>query len=119
MCCTEICIHSKSIKSSITDSEIRKFIFLIYENVDKIIDLYNVDINGYIKDNCEPKDVLFYLAYNSLCKYEETKNSIFTVFPYEYYHYVSHMKTSQYPHKIITSSGEIIWFNDFRENIEI
>ena len=83
------------------------------KRLDNIISFYNVDINKEMEKNIIPKDFIFYIAYRNLRLYEETKDEKYLVFPYEYYHHVSHMNTSEFPHSI-NIDGEKLRHYDFR-----
>ena len=89
-------------------------------NKDYICKAYYFDLEDYlIKNNyILPKDVLFYLSYASLKLYEETKEGVYKIMPYEYYKEVSHMKTSDFPHMIRFDGQKKLWFNNFREDYE-
>ena len=92
----------------------------LYNNVDYIISLYNFDITKDIVNNnfILAKDALLYLAYTSLLKYRETGKGEYARLPYEYYHHVSHMQTSNYPHKVEIGDFRRIWFDTFRRVYE-
>lgn len=71
----------------------------LQNNIDYLLNtVYDVSLDPYIGDNIIPKDALFYLAYTSLVLYEKTEDKKYTIIPYEYFKYVSHMNTSYYPH---------------------
>ncbi len=111
--------YLKDIKRTSNDTVTQSIMDEINTNLNNITDIYNLDINTAIKPNCIPKDSLFYLAYKSLIKFEETNDHKYMVLPYEYYKYVSHMRTSPYPHMIsINNKPSKVWFNDFRTEYE-
>ena len=83
-------------------------------NLDIIVNMYYMDLDNIVNSHVIPKDMLLYLAYNSLLKYEDNNDEKYMVLPCEYYHNISHMNTSAYPHKI-SVNGMRKWFNDFRD----
>lgn len=89
----------------------------INANLDSIIKYYDIDINPLMESIVIPKDFLFYLAIAELGEYERTHEEKFLILPYEYYHHVSHMRTSAYPHAI-PMGNERIWYMDFRSEFE-
>ncbi|MBR1416995.1 MAG: hypothetical protein IJ572_04185 [Bacilli bacterium] len=88
------------------------------DNLDNIVNMYYKDLDNIIYDNVIPKDMLLYLADYSLLKYEETNDEKYVILPYEYYHYVSHMLNSAYPH-VISVNGIKQWFTDFRTKYKL
>ena len=98
--------------------EIKKDILLeLKDNINKIVDMYYTNLDNMVNNNVIPKDMLLYLANISLKRYEEEQDNRYLVLPYEYYHYVSHMNTSTFPHKI-NVKGKRTWFDDFRSEYE-
>lgn len=87
-------------------------------NIDYICELYKDNLEEKIKQYILPKDALFYLSYRSLELFEETNELKYFVIPYEYYTYVSHMRTSPYPHMLHLRNKGPRWFNDFRRQYE-
>ena len=87
------------------------------KNIDSIATMYYTDLSNMIEHNAVPKDMLLYLACESLNKFEETKDEKYLVFPYEYYVHVSHMNTSPYPH-MVSVNGRNMWFGDFRQKYQ-
>lgn len=111
--------YLKDIKRTNKNSTIISIVDEMDTNLKDIINIYNLDINTPIKQQCIPKDSLFYLAYKSLINFEETNDHKYMVLPYEYYKYVSHMRTSPYPHMIsFTSKPNKLWYSDFRTEYE-
>lgn len=88
----------------------------LQNNIDYLLNsVYEISLDKYIGDNIIPKDALFYLAYANLVKYEKTNDKKYTIYPYEYFKYVSHMNTSYYPHWLyIPGRYEKESFVDFR-----
>jgi|GEM_PF-3875361 len=84
-------------------------------NLDSIVNMYYVDINSDVNRNVIPKDMLLYLSCMSLYKYNKDKDDKYLVLPYEYYHNISHMKTSPYPHAVLVN-GVKTWFPEFRDS---
>ncbi len=82
-------------------------------NLDSIVNMYYDDVNSVVIKNVIPKDMLLYLACKSLYKYEDEKDEKYLVLPYEYYHHISHMNTSTFPHSIPVF-GVKTWFPEFR-----
>jgi hypothetical protein len=85
----------------------------IDKNLDQICHMYYTSLDNMIDHNVVAKDMLLYLAFTSLNKYEQTKDEKYLVFPYEYYTYVSHMRTSPFPH-MVQMGNQRLWFNEFR-----
>ena len=85
----------------------------INANLDTLVYMYYKNINNITFGNLIPKDMLLYLACASLNKYEKERDERYIILPCEYYHNISHMNTSAYPHKI-SVNGMRKWFNDFR-----
>lgn len=111
--------YMNDIRRTCSVSEKVAIIEEVNANIDKICDVYyNTKINGYMERNCIPKDALFYLAYSSLGYFEETGDINYLVFAKEYYDHVSHMRTSQYPHRISMDGYSRVWFEDYRFKYE-
>lgn len=99
------------------DNDKKTIIKELKKNFDKICDAYEEPLD--IRDLVVPKDTLFFLAFRSLDLYESTKDTRYLIFAKEYYDYVSHMRTSSYPHSIYRSSnGEKVWYGEFRKEFE-
>ena len=107
-------------KGSAYNEEVVDMLDEINDNKDLICNLYyypvQVDLNknGYIL----AKDCLLYLAHSSLIRYENTKERAYKLLPYEYYHHVSDMSNSYFPHKVRIGNSDKLWFDDFREKYE-
>lgn len=86
------------------------------KNLDEIVKMYYRSLDNTINAYVIPKDMLLYLALKSLSKYEDgtTKDEKYLVLPYEYYHHISHMNTTPYPHAI-QYNGQKRWFPEFRQ----
>ena len=88
----------------------------LQNNVDSLLTYYDINLSEHLEEYLVPKNVLFYLAYTNLVLYEETGNKIYTIYPYEYFNHVSHMKTSAYPCSLnIPGKYGKRWFTDFRD----
>ena len=89
-------------------------------NIDYIDSLYSLSVDFDIRSNnyILPKDALLYLAYSSLVAFDKTQRKEYLRIPYEYYHYVGHMMTSDFPHKVRVGNSGLIWFNDFMKYYE-
>ena len=83
-------------------------------NLDNICHMYYTSLDNMINNFVTPKDMLLYLAFKSLSMYEKNKDELYLILPYEYFTYVSHMKTSPFPH-MIYFEGRRVWFNEFRD----
>ncbi len=95
--------------------EIRSIIEELTYNIDNICNLYYANLENTIKDSILPKDTLLYISSKSLRLFEKTKEPKYFVIPFEYYNYVSHMKTSYYPHAIYFGNYmNKYWFTNFR-----
>lgn len=83
--------------------------------------LYDIDVENNLKKNnyILAKDALLYLSFASLFKYNTTGKKEYLRIPYEYYHYIAHMKTSAFPHKIRVGYSNLLWYEDFIRNYEI
>ncbi len=110
--------YMNDLKLKSTSERYKKIADEIINNIDKFLSLYNIPID--MKKYGVPKDILFNLAVRSLEQYEESKEEKYLVIPDEYYKFVSHMKTSSYPHSIkIQPDGlrktPTFWFDEFNE----
>lgn len=111
--------YNSDIKRQGVDYNVSNIIDEINYNVDRICNLYYENLEDQIKDSILPKDALLYIACKSLMLFEKTNEPEYFVIPYEYYNYVSHMKTSPYPHKIYFGDFyNKYWFTDFRYNYD-
>ena len=115
--------YTKSVIKKLKDKksgEDKELLDELYNNVDYISSLYNAKVNTDIINNnfILAKDALLYLAYTSLLKYRETGKGEYARIPYEYYHYISHMETSMFPHKVDIGKNRRIWFDTFRRIYE-
>lgn len=91
----------------------------INSNLDNICKVYDNVLDDDIKGFIIPKDALFYISYRSLELFENTSDPRYMILPYEYYHYVSHMNTSPFPHAIfLPNKYHKCWFNNFRTDYE-
>ena len=107
------------IRKNSTDITTLNIIRELTSNLDNICNAYNEDINTKIEKAAVPKDILFYLSYRSLELYENTKDERYTLLPYEYYHNISHMQNSPYPHMInISKYDNKVWFTNYRYDYE-
>ena len=105
--------YTKEIIEKADDPSIIRIMERVRSNIKSINDLYEIDINEYLEKFAIPKDILLYLSYKSLRDYKETGKEVYRIMPYEYFKYVSHMRTSQYPHTINVVDGRKVWFADF------
>ena len=89
-------------------------------NIDYIDSLYSLSIEADIRKNnfILAKDALLYLAYSSLISYSATQKKEYIRIPYEYYHYIGHMNTSAFPHKIRVGNSAFVWFDNFMKYYE-
>ena len=107
-------IYTNDVLNNTDDRVIIDTMIEIKSNIRAIEELYNADINTFLNERSIPKDIIFYLSYKSLKEYQDTKNPAYTVMPYEYFYNVSHMQTSQYPHKVRVNDYYQAWYPDFR-----
>lgn len=84
----------------------------VNKNLDSILAMYKTDLTSLIYHEVIPKDMLLYLAYKSLLKFEETKEEVYLILPYEYYVNILPMQNSPYPHRLYVGYNRI-WYDDF------
>ena len=108
----------RNIKDILDNTEDEYVIYILENLVDnlKIVnELYYVDINSLIEETAIPKDILFTLAYKSLNDFIDTNNEVYKIFAYNYYHRISHMKNTAYPHTLRTINSNYIWYDGYRQ----
>lgn len=109
--------RDESKKSRIDYKQTEEVLSQLSENLDDIVDMYYTSLDRLINDNVRAKTMLLYLAFKSLSEYEKTKDDVYMVLPFEYYQYVSHMRTSPWPHTIHFNNRWVSYM-DFRTKYE-
>ena len=117
-------IHEFLLNKNIDDERKIRILMELDKNLDLLVGMYKTPLNHLINKSVRPKDMLFYLAYRSLVKYDTTRNEKYAVLPYEYYHHVydnfsrNNQSNSAWPHKIWVSGRGKRWFEQFAEEYE-
>lgn len=73
-------------------------------NFDKIMSLKDINIEDYIKDKIEAKDMMYYIAIESLNSLNYCNRDVYGIFPYFYYKNVSEGSYVAYPHGVVVGN---------------
>jgi hypothetical protein len=103
----------------------KKILLELGSSASKLVSMDNNTYNDYFEKRINnPKNMLFYLAYKSLIRYEHTRDEKYLVFPYEYYHNVYsnyssvNEHNSEWPLKIRFNHRGKLWFDEFADEYE-
>ena len=117
-------IHEYLLNKNIDDEGKIRILMELDKNLDAIVNMYKTPLNAFINKGVRPKDMLFYLAYKSLVRYESTRNEKYAIMPYEYYHNVcanfnrNNASNSAWPHRVWIGGKGKRWFDQFMDEYE-
>ena len=100
-----------------SDSNVSNILEKTKNNIDKLLNIDMSLLDKKVEDAMIPKNILFFLAYQSLLKLVETKNKKYAVLPYIYYNSFSKSQLFFWPRRVNSPSG-MVWINDFNKLYE-